>query len=69
MKIAVQNSLKWSCNKHVKDKQNNMGNSILLVMMYQLILLDLPAISDILPYITLAHDLMTSSNIQTTDRQ
>ena len=52
-----------------KDKQGSAGNNTPPVMTYQLVLSDLPAGSDGVPCVTLAHNLMILSTRQPTHRQ
>ena len=62
-------ALKWLCKKQAKDKQGGACNNAPPIMVYQLVILDLPAGPDGVFYASLAHNLMMSSTKQLTDRQ
>ena len=52
-----------------QEQTEYCGNNTLPMITYQLVFLDLPASSNGVAYVTLAHNLMTSSTRQSTNEQ
>ena len=68
-KTLHNKALQWLREQQAKDKQGGAGNNTVPMMIYQLILLDLPTGPDSIPHVDLAHNLMTSSTGWLTDGQ